>query len=157
MKFGFLPHLSLFPLHVVYLTDTQFLLSHILLSLPLIPTLSSTADGKDPEAHRHPQPPGFLWSVQFCHTGKKRIFSLKMFRLVYSQMTFSVSMVHSQVFIILYLYSVKSSCMCSSNWVWLVWVRPSDCVLLSNIYSNLISLLLRWLLNPFLLLQQQCF
>lgn len=84
-RFGFLPHLSLFPLHVVCLTDTQFLLSHILLSLPLIPTLSSTADGKDPETHRHPQPP-----VHFCHTGgKKGIFSHEMFRLVYLQMKFS--------------------------------------------------------------------
>lgn len=41
------PSWSLWPLNVMCLTDRQFSFSHILLSLPLIPTLSNSPDGKD--------------------------------------------------------------------------------------------------------------
>lgn len=67
-RFGCPPYLSLFALNVMCLTDRQFLFSHILLSLPLIPTLCTSADGKDSETQGRSKIPGFLWCVQICHT-----------------------------------------------------------------------------------------
>lgn len=43
---GHLPYLNPFPLDVMRMACTEFLFSHILLSLPLIPTLSTSDCGK---------------------------------------------------------------------------------------------------------------
>lgn len=71
-RLGCLPYWSLFPLNVMCLTDRQFLFSHILLSLPLIPTLSTSADGKDSKTQGHSKIPGSLWCVQICHIDFKK-------------------------------------------------------------------------------------
>lgn len=42
----------------------EFFFSHILLSLPLIPTLNASGDGKNLKIQGHAKIPGFSWRVQ---------------------------------------------------------------------------------------------
>lgn len=74
------------------LNDRQFLFSHILLSVPLLPTLSAIVDGNDLKTQGHSKIPEFLWCVQICHTEEtdkeEEMPFIFIFKLIYSQKEF---------------------------------------------------------------------